>query len=65
MSFDLFYTLLNSEMFCFLYNCGRGVVDQKARLLIRGDAQEENSEPFHTEDEVKDQEDEAEDGGSK
>ena len=45
-----------------LITCERGVLDQMARLLIRGSAQGFNSEPTHIEDEVEDQEDEVEDG---
>ena len=40
--------------------CEGGVVDQRARLLIRG-----SSEQIHIEDEVKDQEDEVVDGRDK
>ena len=36
--------------------CERSVVDQRARLLIRGSAQGFNPEPTHQEDEVEDQE---------
>ena len=46
----------------WLITCEKGVVDQRARLLIRGSAQGFSSEPIHMEDEVKDQEDEVEDG---
>ena len=35
-----------------LITCERGVVDQRARLLIRGSAQGFSSEPIHIEDEV-------------
>ena len=44
--------------------CERGVVDQRPRLLIRG-TQGFNSEKTHIEDEVKDPEDEVEDGRDK
>ena len=44
-----------------LTTCGRGVVDQRVRLLIRGSAQGFCSEPIHMEDEVKDLKDEVED----
>ena len=48
-----------------LVTCERGVVDQRARLLIREAHRGFSSEPIHKEDEVKDQEDEVEDGREK
>ena len=48
-----------------LITCERGVVGQRARLLIRGSARGFRSEPIHIEDEVKDQQDEVEDGRDK
>ena len=54
--------LEHRKALCF---CERGVVDQRGTLLIRGNAKGFSSEPIHIEDEVKDQEDEVEDGRDK